>query len=345
MAVNGSVLVVLAVVACSEGGNEGGEVVPFDEAFVLTRRTMLLTAPDDPVGRVSDVVVWDGRIVVVDERGTNVKVFDPDGRLSMTLGRTGRGPGEFMTPYQAAVVNDALAVLDRRETEVSFFDRDGAYSGRWHISAVTPGGLDWMAEGRRFVFAGRLVQDDREGYPSSFLALHELDLDGRVMGSFHPLPEATHRNEGSFNTVLSAAVGTTVVCASRSSNEVFHYDRDTGRSWSARVGSLIYRPVQWMERPADLETIQKWAVRQMWLDGFVALDHERYAVRFVTYTRDLDPAYHYAVVLLDGTTVLVSGPTEVALQAVAGASLYATRVSETGDVELLVYSLPRSTWN
>lgn len=63
----------------------------------------------------------DGTVFVVDERPTRIKVFDPNGRLTRTIGRDGSGPGEFRVAY-IAVLGDTLVAQDARNSRATSFN-------------------------------------------------------------------------------------------------------------------------------------------------------------------------------------------------------------------------------
>lgn len=58
----------------------------------------------------------DGRIVVADPYAADVRVFDAKGSFMSRIGRKGRGPGEFLTPFWAGIGKaDTLFIFDYGE--------------------------------------------------------------------------------------------------------------------------------------------------------------------------------------------------------------------------------------
>lgn len=52
--------------------------------------------PEEVFGQVGAALgLEDGRVAVLDSRAVEIRIFEPDGRYLRTLGRRGRGPGEF----------------------------------------------------------------------------------------------------------------------------------------------------------------------------------------------------------------------------------------------------------
>lgn len=70
----------------------------------------------------------EGRVYVVNFGDKRVSVFDSTGAFVRTLGRTGRGPGEFVAPARLAVVGGEVWVLDAMQGRISRFRRaDGSH--------------------------------------------------------------------------------------------------------------------------------------------------------------------------------------------------------------------------
>ncbi len=74
-----------------------------------------------------DVAITDdGVVFVVEARPTTIKVFDPAGRLTATIGRDGSGPGEFRAAY-IAVRGDTIVAQDAQNSRATSFNwRTGA---------------------------------------------------------------------------------------------------------------------------------------------------------------------------------------------------------------------------
>jgi hypothetical protein len=69
-----------------------------------------------------------GRIYVPDGAAQEIRVFQPDGTFSHTIGRRGEGPGEFMwASWLATGPNDDLVVLDDQLMRFSVFRPDGTF--------------------------------------------------------------------------------------------------------------------------------------------------------------------------------------------------------------------------
>lgn len=78
------------------------------------------TRPETLFGNVQDALrLGDGRIAVLDRRRYQLLVFRPDGSALRTIGRRGRGPGEFRFPTRLLRARgDSIAVADGADVEV-----------------------------------------------------------------------------------------------------------------------------------------------------------------------------------------------------------------------------------
>jgi DNA-binding beta-propeller fold protein YncE len=154
-----------------------------------------------------------GEMYVSDGYGNaRVHRFAPDGRLLLSWGKPGAGPGQFHLPHGIAVDGrGTVYVADRENSRIQLFTADGEFVAEWKDVArpcqvlVDPEGAVFVAElgfrvarwpgspepapdapgGRVSVFSpdGRLLArwggGDRPAEPGDFLAPHGLWVDGR----------------------------------------------------------------------------------------------------------------------------------------------------------------------
>lgn len=92
------------------------------------------TAPHGEAGDSSHLIwqvaglarLTDGRIAVLSAGNDQLLLFEPSGVLSMTIGRRGRGPGEFERAARLQYLSpDTLVVWQSWMGAVSYFDTDG----------------------------------------------------------------------------------------------------------------------------------------------------------------------------------------------------------------------------
>jgi len=86
---------------------------------------------DDPRG-FSDIrgilVDRKGNIWIIEASLQEIRVFDPSGKHLKTIGRNGKGPGEFTYPDGLAMAPDGMIwVHDPKNARFSIFDQDGKF--------------------------------------------------------------------------------------------------------------------------------------------------------------------------------------------------------------------------
>lgn len=89
----------------------------------------LVFAPGETIqgdfGSIRDVAVAaDGRVFVADAQRPSIWCFDSEGRFVGSLGREGRGPGEFKSVLSLAVTGDRLFALDAVSQMITSFRLD-----------------------------------------------------------------------------------------------------------------------------------------------------------------------------------------------------------------------------
>lgn len=86
-------------------------------------------APDE-FGRITTVSTdKSGTLWVADDLSHDIRVFDTRGALVRRIGREGQGPGEFLSIYSLAWVDDVLLVLDLGNGRVAELSESGAWLG------------------------------------------------------------------------------------------------------------------------------------------------------------------------------------------------------------------------
>jgi hypothetical protein len=114
-----------------------------------------------------DLYVTDGY------RNARVHRFAPDGRLKVSWGEPGHGPGQFHLPHSIAI-DDAgrLLVADRANRRIQIFTPDGAYLGQWNGM----GGPNDISRGKDGNFY--IAEQEADGNPS-YVCVR--DAAGRVL--------------------------------------------------------------------------------------------------------------------------------------------------------------------
>jgi hypothetical protein len=68
-----------------------------------------------------------GTVIIADASNREIHTFDSSGAYSHSIGRDGRGPGEFERLSAVGLLADTLWVIDGRERRTSLFSLDGAH--------------------------------------------------------------------------------------------------------------------------------------------------------------------------------------------------------------------------
>jgi len=123
-----------------------------------------------PTGLAVDPVT--GYTYVSDTAAHNIKVFDAEGILTMTLGRRGTGPGEFNGPTHLCFDRGILYVTDTFNTRVQVLTPDGqpiaelGKQGLYVGNLVRPKGVTTDSDGNVYVvesYFDHLLVFDRDG--------------------------------------------------------------------------------------------------------------------------------------------------------------------------------------
>lgn len=130
---------------------------PADTLFLVDSLLKKVYALDGQ-GRLRHVVAHDGlqrpaalaydpvaeRLYVADSNAHQVLVYALDGRLLRTIGRNGRGDGEFNSPTHLALTGDGtLLVTDALNFRIQAFNRESRFL--WKIGKVGDGAGDFAA--------------------------------------------------------------------------------------------------------------------------------------------------------------------------------------------------------
>lgn len=91
------------------------------------------------------------RIFYADRKFEGVRVYDNDGSYLQTLGRSGRGPGEFTEISDIAIRDDKLLVFDRHAMRTTVFedlDEEVTTYRYPEKNVVTPAKTSWIEENK-----------------------------------------------------------------------------------------------------------------------------------------------------------------------------------------------------
>ena len=189
-----------------------------------------------------------GNVYVLDALVRAVRVFTRHGRYVATLGRMGRGPGEFFVPVAMTVdARDRLYVLDQGNARVDVFtagpDGRRTYATSFPVSFQP---YDLCAVGDRLYLLG--ADQGR--------VVHVFSPDGKRLASFGA---AVGGRDALLGATLSGGVmecrGGSVVFVPRLVGDVRVYSPADGRlAWSAPIPG--YNPVRLTRNPDGTITLR-----------------------------------------------------------------------------------------
>ena len=217
-----------------------------EEAMSLRLEEVLaigsLADDESSFGRISDVA-WDGRgrLLVADDFGPHLKVFESDGSYVQTVGREGEGPGEFSAPSKIVVdASDSVYVWDSGQSRIHVFSPDLAFVRR---SGVTP---PWVVNSMTALEPGRIVvtaMTEGEQRP-----IKVLDKEGAVLRTAGPQidPSNLPMYVGSLLGGNLARSGSGFTYSSKSPWSIAWLDGDF------RVRRICRGPASWTTAPEDV---------------------------------------------------------------------------------------------
>jgi len=80
-----------------------------------------------------DIESSDSRVFILDSQESTVRIFSSGGKFLASLGRYGRGPGEFIGSGDMSVSRDEVALIDREGQRIQFFGHEGSFRGEFKI--------------------------------------------------------------------------------------------------------------------------------------------------------------------------------------------------------------------
>ncbi len=181
------------------------------------------------------VVDGKGNIYVIEMFAKQVRKYDKSGKYLVTIGRTGKGPGEYMMPSFGAVDRaDNFYLFDYTTMRLSTFQPDGTFEGSF-VPGFLAGGICVSPKGE-IVVCG--IQDGK--------MLHQFDSKGKLISSFgEPWKASTDPRMGGFNFAFACLGPDTCVycCPVTDPNEILKCDLRAKTVSSVAHDGPDYRPL------------------------------------------------------------------------------------------------------
>ncbi len=130
--------------------NTGDGVWGPDEAWTVETDLVIGTAEGEPeyqFGQISGIDVGsDGRVYVIDQQASEVRVYSPDGEFVAVMGRAGAGPGELSQNAGPLFVGpgDTVQVPDIAQQRVTRYTAAGEPAGSYALPLAEGIPVRWM---------------------------------------------------------------------------------------------------------------------------------------------------------------------------------------------------------
>jgi len=119
--------------------NDGDGAWGPTDGWTFTEALRIGSAADEveyQFGQIGGVgIASDGRIVVLDQQGQDLRIYGADGTYEATIATSGSGPGELGPGASPVMIGpgDTIAVADMGNQRVSLFTAEGSSAGSWRI--------------------------------------------------------------------------------------------------------------------------------------------------------------------------------------------------------------------
>gem|GEM_PF-3992091 len=154
-----------------EGLNAYGD---FKNYFRPNRQIRLSSEKENPIGRIRDIKIRsNGNILIVDDAVPAIYEFSQEGIFIRTIGRFGRGPGEFTVPRSLRLdKNNNLYVLDTKQAQILCFNERGEFLRSISLGQPTTDFL--LTEDSRFVVFHPMLPRTVTFFSSTGEVLHRI---------------------------------------------------------------------------------------------------------------------------------------------------------------------------
>lgn len=144
--------------------HSGNDLVVNVDTLVTTRGANIM------IGEMSGLAVGDQVLYMSDNSSMRIHLFDLEGNYLRSIGKRGRGPGEFLNMSAIAwfSIRQELAVYDHMNFRLSRLDREGNFLGS---CGYTPNDIEWPRS---------ITELDENSHIAVFLKSKDLETDGSM---------------------------------------------------------------------------------------------------------------------------------------------------------------------
>lgn len=158
----------------------------------IVRETEIIAlenSPESAFANIDRIVYGDNRFYIFDKYGANkLLIFDDRGNFVRSIGRRGRGPGEYLQLESFSLKGDTLFLLDTNGQKILTYDTDGNILTEVKLQEDFPEQMVWLSNG--FLFYKALYQDEPSDHVASIL---RTDRHANTLESFFSYDEFTPR--------------------------------------------------------------------------------------------------------------------------------------------------------
>lgn len=133
------------------------------------------------IGEITDILLNDDKIFIIDNTTKTVFIFDLQGKLLSKICKPGRGPGEYLGITACTVIDSTIIIYDHASAKVNRYNIDGKFLGR---IAFKGWGSSLFAIGEKLFFVNDWSNSDEGCY-----RLFAMDISGNHPEKHIPFPK------------------------------------------------------------------------------------------------------------------------------------------------------------
>jgi hypothetical protein len=96
-------------------------IIP-DSVFENVSYVSLETTDDNLIYRIDKIIIYDGRMYILDKKQAELLLFDPDGRYVNKLSKKGLGPDEYLSMNDFFISDSQVYILARDNFKIMVYD-------------------------------------------------------------------------------------------------------------------------------------------------------------------------------------------------------------------------------